>query len=78
MNDIMIKGRRIKIELYKLLICFVIANIMNIFSIIKYNTKWTELFSQLHWVVILTALLYFLSLLGLTVKTLIFYVKPEK
>ncbi len=78
MNDIIIKGKRIKIEIYKLLICFVIANILNLFSIIKFNTKWIEIFTQLHWVLILTGVLYFVSLVGLALKTFIFYVKPEK
>ncbi|MFP4548877.1 MAG: hypothetical protein ACLFQM_12160 [Fidelibacterota bacterium] len=78
MKDFIIPARRIKTELYKLLIFFIVANILNIFSIIKYHTKWVELFTQFHWVLILTVFMYLISLLILGIKLLILYVKTGK
>ncbi len=78
MKDFIIPARRIRTELNKLLIFFIVANVLNIYSIIKYDTKWMELFTQFHWVLILTAFMYFVSLLILGVKVLVLYFKTGK
>ena len=61
MKDITISGARIKTELIYLLFCFAFAVLMNVFAIVKYNTSWSELFSQLHVVFLLSCVLYFLA-----------------
>ncbi len=63
MKDITISGNRIKKELIYLLCCVCLAFLMNVFAIIIYNTKWSELFSQLHIVLVLAALIYIIILL---------------
>ena len=78
MKDFIIPAKRIRTELNKLLIFFIVANVLNIYSIIKYDTKWMELFTQFHWVLILTAFMYFVSLLILGVKLLALYFKTGK
>ena len=78
MKDLIIPSKRIKIELYKIIIFFVIANIMNLFSIIKFDTKWSELITQLHIVVLLTLFFYLVSVIVLGVKTLILYFRTGK
>jgi len=64
MKDIVIKEKRIKTELLILLICFVTACIVNVFSIISYGTAWKELFTQLPVVVLLALVFYCLSFLA--------------
>lgn len=63
MKDITVKGARIKKEMYFWIVSFFIAVVINILGIIKYNTSWWELLSQLHIVIALTVLLYLLLLL---------------
>ncbi len=58
MKDIVITGRRVRLELYILFASFAIAELVNLFSIIKYETPWTELFSQIGFVLILTVIIY--------------------
>ena len=54
MKDIHISGSRIKSELIVLAISFLTANVLNIYSIAKFKTRWSELIGQLHVVVIVT------------------------
>ena len=60
MQDIVITKKRIKKELFFLLISFVIALIMNVYAIISYNTRWIELLTTLHITIFLSVFLYFL------------------
>ena len=69
MKDIIITVSRIKTEITKIIICFSIAFLMNVYAIIKNKSEWRELFSQFHWVLILMAVMYLLTLIGLAVKT---------
>lgn len=62
MKDFTISGKRIKTELIYFLYSLVLAFILNIFSIIKYNTKWSEIYSQLHVVLLLALVIYVLVL----------------
>jgi len=78
MQDIVIKEERIKLELIKLLICFMIANVLNLYSIVIYGTKWWELFTQFHWTLILSGFMYLLTLGGTGIKALIKYFKTGK
>ena len=62
MKDITITARRIRIELKWLLLSLALAAILNVFSIIKYNTSWLELITSLHLVVLMSLILYVLLL----------------
>lgn len=59
MKDIIVSGKRIKTELYTLLACFVVANLLNVYAIFAYNTYLWELFSVLGYVGLFTIALYF-------------------
>jgi hypothetical protein len=58
MKDIIITGKRIKIELFTLLACFIIAEALNVYSIIKYGTKFSEIVTTLGYIAIFTVALY--------------------
>jgi len=60
MKDITIKAKRIKKELIILLVCFLAASALNIFSIVKYKSDWSEILGQLHLVLLVAVLLYIL------------------
>jgi len=60
MKDIVIPSGVVKRELLILLVSFVSAFLLNIFSIIKYKTAWGEIFSQLHVVLAVTVVIYLL------------------
>lgn len=60
MKDLVIKGKWIRRELIILAVIFIISVAANVIGIIIHNTKWIELLSQLHVVIILTAVLYIL------------------
>lgn len=58
MKDIIVKASRIKTELYTLLACFVLANLLNVYAIFAYQTTLSELFSMLGYVSLFTIALY--------------------
>lgn len=58
MKDFTITAKRIKTEALALLICFLLANVANLYSIIAYNTSFLELFTSLGFVVATAAILY--------------------
>lgn len=61
MKDLVIKGKWIKRELIVLLVLLLISVITNAVGIIKHDTEWIEMLSQLHVVVLLTMVLYVLT-----------------
>jgi uncharacterized membrane protein (DUF485 family) len=63
MNDINITVKRQKTELKWLLGCFCMAFLLNFAAIVIYRTSWTELYSQIFWVLIITLGLYAVTLL---------------
>lgn len=71
-KDLTITGRQIKRELILLLICFIVAEGVNIFSMIKYGTPWTEFFTQIGFVLIIMAALYIILV---AVRVLVWLVK---
>jgi hypothetical protein len=73
MKDILIKGAKVKKELLFWLASFLAAAVINIYAIIKYNTNWVELLSQLHIVILLSLLIYFI-LLG--IRGVVYLLKP--
>ncbi|MDY3069498.1 MAG: hypothetical protein SOR57_07580 [Parabacteroides sp.] len=61
MKDIIITAKRQKCEIITFIICFAIAFIMNVASIIAYNTEWSEVWTQIIWVTVLACVIYGLS-----------------
>ena len=61
MRDIVITGKRQKAEILWILACFFGAILMNFFAIIGYKTQWNELYSQILWVLLITCVLYAIS-----------------
>lgn len=64
MKEIKITVGRQKTELKIFCVCFVCAFILNIVSIIVYQTEWKELYSQLFWVLAFACLMYGLTIVG--------------
>jgi glucan phosphoethanolaminetransferase (alkaline phosphatase superfamily) len=60
MKDIIITSRRLKKEIYILSTCFIIAFLINIFSIITFKTPWYEIFTQIGYVLVITLISYLL------------------
>ena len=58
MKDITIPASRIRKELWSLAICFGIAVLINLGSIIYYHTPLYELFTQIGFTVVVTIILY--------------------
>lgn len=58
MKDIVITGRRLKLELLILLACIVVAECANIYAIATHGTPFIEAFSQLGYVTIIGLLIY--------------------
>jgi hypothetical protein len=58
MRDIVISSKRIRTELFTLLICCIVANLFNLYAIISYNTPFVELLTQLGYVFIFSLVLY--------------------
>jgi hypothetical protein len=53
------------------LILFVLCNLLNVYSIIHYKTRWIELITQLGYVFVLSLLIYFLIALIRLIVTLV-------
>ena len=60
MKDTIITADVKRRELWILLGCFVVANVVNWVAIIKFATPWYEVFSQIGYVVVTTCILYIL------------------
>lgn len=58
MKDSVITAEVKRRELWILLGCFVVANVVNWAAIIKFATPWYEIFSQIGYVVVTTFILY--------------------
>lgn len=58
MKDIVITSKRIKTELFTFLACFVVANLLNVYAIIAYGTKFYELITMLGYVFLFSVALY--------------------
>ncbi|MDD3036264.1 hypothetical protein [Bacteroides sp.] len=58
MKDTTLTARRKKIELVTLLICFIIANLANLYAIIAYHTHFSEMITAIFYIIIFTFVLY--------------------
>lgn len=76
MKDTLITVRRKKTELITWLVCFFIANLLNLYAIFAYHTPLTELFTSFFYVLVFACVLYVswsvLRLLFYSIKSLIF------
>ena len=63
MKDTIISAATKRRELYILLACFVVANIVNWAAIIKFSTPWYEIFTQIGYITVTTCVLYGLLLI---------------
>ncbi|MCQ2143401.1 MAG: hypothetical protein MJY56_04965 [Bacteroidales bacterium] len=68
MKDITISGKTLRREMLIVLGCFIVAVGVNVYSIIKYRTPFSEIFTQIGYTLILTlALLIVVTLIRLIV-----------
>lgn len=58
MKDIVITSKTVVRELYVLCGCFAAAFIVNAYAVIAFSRPWTELFSQLGYVAVITLVFY--------------------
>jgi len=58
MKDKMITSEQKRKVLKNLLICFIIANALNVYAIVTQNASWKELYTSFHIVLIVTVFLY--------------------
>ncbi len=71
MKDLIITSKRLKKEIFILSACFIIAFLINIFSIITFKTPWYEMFTQIGYVIIISITLYLLVAMVRAVALLI-------
>ena len=64
MKDIVITQKHIVRELYMILGCFVLACLVNVGAIIAYDRPWSELWSQIGFVIFIAAGIYVLLAVG--------------
>ncbi|WP_125043105.1 hypothetical protein [Bacteroides faecalis] len=58
MKDSIITAQRKKKELINLLVCFIIANLVNLYAIITYHTHFFEMITSIFYIIIFTFLIY--------------------
>lgn len=58
MKDTLITARRKKIEIISWLVCFLIANLFNLYAIFAYKTSYAELLTSIFYVIIFSCVLY--------------------
>ena len=63
MKDITIPGRILKRELIIIGCLLLVAWLVDVYAVFKFSTHWTELFTQIGFVLTITAALYLVRLL---------------
>ena len=58
MKDTLITAHRKKVELLNWLVCFVMANLLNLYAIIAYKTSFLEVLTSFFYVIIFSCVLY--------------------
>ena len=58
MKDTVLTARRKKIEIITLLVCFVLANLVNLYAIIAYNRSMMEMITSIFYIIIFAFVLY--------------------
>lgn len=82
MKDIIISTKRQKTEVILFCVCLLLAVLLNMYAIIAYNTEWSELWTQLLWVLVIGCILYGLTivvrLIVYSIRYWIFSKKKDK
>lgn len=60
MKDIVIKGKDISREFIVMFCCFIMAMLVNAAAIITYDRPWSELYSQIGYVIFMSVCIYIL------------------
>ena len=63
MKDLVIPGRLLKRELIIIGCMLLAAWLLNVYAVLKYGGRWTELFTQVGFILTITAALYLIRLL---------------
>ncbi len=58
MKDIVISGRAVRREVFIALGCFILSFCINVGAVIAYSKPWTEVFSQIGYVVVISLVFY--------------------
>lgn len=58
MKDTIITGKRKRTELITLLVCFILANLANLYAVIEYNSPAIEMLTSLGYVAAAAILIY--------------------
>ena len=77
MKNLKIPGKRVRIELRWLLASFVLAFLLNAWSVLRLKSTWTELFTSLHIVLLMALILYVLLLFFRGLGSLILRFTPK-
>ncbi|MDP3582201.1 MAG: hypothetical protein Q8S39_09725 [Ignavibacteria bacterium] len=64
MKDTHIKNTLLKKEIIIWIVSLVIAIAINIYAILKYNASWTELLTQIPVMILISVLIYFVTLIA--------------
>lgn len=64
MKDIVISAKRAKTEVAIYAICFILAFLTNVASIIFFDTEWSELLQYMGYVVVLSLVYYAITLIA--------------
>lgn len=79
MKDIVITKKRILLEGLFLILCFALAEGLNVYAIKKFNTSWDELWLEWLTIIILSILFYgFFTAMRIVVKLVIIIFKVLK
>lgn len=78
MKDTVISAATKRRELIILLVCFVIANVINWCAIVKFERPWWEAFTQVGYMTMTTLVLYGLSLVPRIAWRLLRYLAGKK
>ena len=63
MKDIVIKWKWIKREVVIILLSYIVANLVNLISILVYKTSWDELITSQEYVLYITEWLYIITII---------------
>lgn len=58
MRETVITAKRKRTEIISYIVCFVIANLLNLYAIIQYNTSFLELLTSIGFVLVASFVLY--------------------
>ena len=75
MKDTIITAKRKRKEIITLIVCFIIANLVNLYAIFQYKTAYTEILTSLGYVLVLTLALY---VLWTVIRLIIYAIKRPK